>query len=160
MPRGRPKKIITPQDEQTVPFCELPGFDAEKANSGVCRRLDEIEVRLLKLETAKLKEIKEEEEKKVEVLKPAEPIHPIPSDYLDLLTTILNSKFTAKIEYLGDRPEFMFTIVVPDEYTNIHPDFRSRVISNAEGLVGVRDWVNKVYSSFDPETKAKIKSGI
>lgn len=171
MPRGRKKKIDPTFTtggaigEQPISLSE---FDAERANNGVQRRLDEIEVRLLKLETAELKEVKAAEEKKVEVsnIPAITPIatpeiqHPVPSEFVDLIVAILNSKFTATIQYAGDRPEFMFTIVVPDEYTIAHPDFRSKVIANAEGINGVRDWVNKVYSSFDPETKAKIKATI
>lgn len=160
MPRGRKPKI----KEQDIPIgndISLRLANLEKANAATCNRLDEIENRLLKLEIPVIKkEIDVEEIKRAGIPITTSSTHPIPPEYLDLITTILNSKFMANIEYLGDRPEFMFTIIVPDEYTSIHPDLRSKVIANSAGMNGVREWVNLVYSSFNPETKARIKATI
>ena len=153
MPTGKKKTV-----KETLPQGEESRFDAEKANAGVCYKLDEIENRLLKLETDSLK--KAISEIPVQTPTPIPSSAPVPSDYVDLVTTILNSKFSIKIEYFTDRPQFMLTIVVPDEYATQKPDLRSKVLNMSDGINGVREWINLVYSNFNPEIKAQIKSSI
>jgi len=91
---------------------------------------------------------------------------PIPADYTNAVNTILNQKFGLKIEYPDDgNPQMNFTIVVPQEYSSLKQDewnrtkadLRTKVITFAEGLNGVRDWCTKVYLSFPNETQAKIQ---
>ena len=55
---------------------------------------------------------------------------------------ILGTKFTYECQAFPDRPAFSFTVVVPREYSNVTEgqDRRTRVIDNALGANGVRDW--------------------
>lgn len=55
---------------------------------------------------------------------------------------ILGTKFTYECQAFPDRPAFSFTVVVPKEYTNVAEgqDRRTRVIDNALGANGVRNW--------------------
>ena len=93
---------------------------------------------------------------------------PVPSEYREIVDTLLSPRFGIKMEAIADRPEFVFTIVVPDQYSNINAndrlaiggDLRSKVIPYSEGANGVRQWVQRVYDSFNPETKAKIKQDL
>jgi len=107
------------------------------------------------------------EEKKEEEKQPEEKTEQfIPPEWIDVVHSVLNKKFGVKVEYFKDRPEFLFTIVVPDEYSNMplkekevkKVDLRSKVIPIAEGVNGVRQWAEQVYNNFSPEIRAKIKS--
>jgi hypothetical protein len=89
---------------------------------------------------------------------------PIPEEYLTSLKTTLNQDFGIKVEPFADRPAFLFTVVVPDKYSAISvtdrsiikADLRSKVIPYAEGVNGVREWMNLIYNSFDPAVQARI----
>jgi hypothetical protein len=89
---------------------------------------------------------------------------PVPHDYRELTNTILNKSFDLDIEYAGDTPTFTFTVLVPEKYSHLSPDYRKmyggdrrpKVINLAEGLNGVRIWLEKVYQNFDQDTKALI----
>ena len=91
---------------------------------------------------------------------------PVPTDWEDAVHSILNKKFTVEVDYNADTPTFGFSILVPKEYSNAskphwdtyHEDRRTRVIDNAQGAGGVKQWVERVYNNFDNETKAKITS--
>lgn len=99
---------------------------------------------------------------------PTQPVNhfPVPLDYQEVVKTILNGKFRIEMDYSSDTASFSFGLFVPQEYSNAgktywdmyHEDKRSRVILNALGVNGVREWVQKVYESFDMETRAKIAS--
>ena len=90
--------------------------------------------------------------------------YPVPTEYLELVRVILNERFKIQITPLSDTPAFQFTVIVPEEYSNASPsqkqmykyDLRPKVISFAEGVNGVREWCEKVYRNFNPETQAKI----
>ena len=65
----------------------------------------------------------------------------VPSDLLAVSKTILNDKFKFECNPLPDQPAFCFTIIVPQEYSDSkEEDRRSKVISNALGANGVREW--------------------
>ncbi len=89
---------------------------------------------------------------------------PIPYEYQELINTILNKKFRIEIKYPGDAAAFEFAVLVPQEYSNAgkphwdtyHEDRRSKVILNAYGANGVREWVTQIYENFPPETKSRI----
>jgi hypothetical protein len=118
----------------------------------------------------------ENREKETIVEKPSEPpvaqpsatreetTYPVPIEYRDIVDSVLNRKFGLKIEPLRDRPEFMLTIIVPEEYSNMtdkekemyKTDLRSKIISYAEGSNGVRLWAEQVYKNLGPETQARI----
>lgn len=99
-----------------------------------------------------------------EVKAPVEDKMPVPASFTDAVNTILNNKFTVEIEYSSNTPNFGFSIIVPKEYSNAgkphwdmyKEDRRTKMISNAEGVEGVKIWVQKVYDNFDMETKSKI----
>lgn len=89
---------------------------------------------------------------------------PIPLEYREVIDLILNKKFGIEITYMGDVAAFDLSIMVPREYSNAgephwqtnRQDRRSKVIQNAYGSNGVREWAQKVYDNFSNETKAKI----
>lgn len=90
--------------------------------------------------------------------------YPVPSEYQQVVETVLNKKFNIEIKPLSDRPAFEFVVSVPKEYSSAPPlywetykgDFRPKVVSYAEGLNGVRAWVEKVWSSFNQDTRTQI----
>lgn len=89
---------------------------------------------------------------------------PVPFEYRETVETILNKEFGIDIEYQTDTSAFVFTIQVPQKYSNAgaphwetyKEDNRSKVIPNALGLNGVREWTQKVYENLTPEVKAMI----
>lgn len=91
------------------------------------------------------------------------PEYPIPSDYREAVNFILNDSFGIKIDHYSDRNSFMFSIIVPERYSNTPPaqrpdveDLRSKVITAADGVNGVRLWAERVYSNFNKETQDLI----
>lgn len=108
---------------------------------------------------------KPEETVPVEEKKPENTI-PVPSEWTEAVHTVLNKKFGVEVDYSSDSPTFGLSILVPQEYSNAskphwdtyHEDRRTRVINNADGVGGVKQWVERVYNNFDNETKAKITS--
>lgn len=89
---------------------------------------------------------------------------PIPFEYQELVHTLLNKEFGVDIKYLPDTSSFEFTIIVPKKYSNAPQthwdtygaDRRTKVIENAYGANGVREWVTKVYNNLPAETQALI----
>lgn len=58
---------------------------------------------------------------------------------------ILGPKFSFECQACPDRPAFAFTVIVPQEYSKVEgQDRRTRIIDNALGANGVRDWCLKV----------------
>lgn len=111
----------------------------------------------------------------LEAQKPKEPVkavpvgpesqYPVPSGYRAVVDEILNAHFGITCVPKADAPEFELTIIVPEKYSpttreqraNLGGyDIRPRVINNAEGLNGVKMWVEKVLNSFTPEVKSQI----
>lgn len=89
---------------------------------------------------------------------------PIPFEYQEMSKTILNGKFGIELDYSSDTASFALSVIVPQEYSNAgkphwemyHEDRRTRMIQNALGANGVREWLQKVYESFDMETRSRI----
>lgn len=94
----------------------------------------------------------------------AQSQYPIPIEYREIVDTLLNKRFGIEINYMSDTSSFEFSILVPRDYSNAakphwetyKEDRRSRVIINALGANGVREWTTLVYNNFDMETKARI----
>ncbi len=88
----------------------------------------------------------------------------IPSEFTNIVKTVLNQKFGIQIKYLTDSPAFEFIISVPREYSNAgqphwetyKQDLRPKVISNSEGIIGVKAWVEKVFNNFNQDTRTLI----
>lgn len=91
-------------------------------------------------------------------------LYPVPVEFRDIIDTVLNKKFGTEIVYLPETTSFQFSILVPKEYSNASEahwsiqkeDRRSKVIENALGVNGVRDWATKVYENLSVEAKSKI----
>lgn len=89
---------------------------------------------------------------------------PVPYEYQELVNTLLNKHFQIEINYLPDAASFEFAILVPKNYSNApeshwetyKEDRRSKVIQNAYGANGVREWVLQVYNNFNEETRSAI----
>ena len=90
---------------------------------------------------------------------------PIPLSWRDIVNTTLSKEFGIQIEYMKDAPKFMFTIIVPEKYSNMSPanrqmygsiDMRSRVLDNAVGENGIREWAERVLKNLGPEIQALI----
>lgn len=95
---------------------------------------------------------------------PSQSKFPVPTEYREIVDFVLNKKFNIDISYQADSAAFEFAVLVPEEYSNAgkphwetyHEDRRSRVIGNALGVNGVREWVQKIYDNFGPEMKSRI----
>lgn len=89
---------------------------------------------------------------------------PIPPEYQGLVNTILNKDFGVEISYPSDGVGFNFAILVPKKYSNASEphwltygeDRRNKVIQNAFGINGVREYLELVYNNFGLETKSQI----
>lgn len=92
------------------------------------------------------------------------PVTPIPLEFREIVEHTLNKQFNVEVTYMHDAAAFEFSILVPEKYSNAgkphwqtyKEDRRSKVILNALGSNGVREWASKVYENFDAETKARI----
>lgn len=89
---------------------------------------------------------------------------PIPYDFREAVESTLNKKFGIDIEYKQETAAFAFSILVPKEYSNAGEphwqangeDRRTRVIQNAMGVNGVREYAQLVYENFPQEIKSRI----
>lgn len=89
---------------------------------------------------------------------------PVPLEFQEIVDTTLNKKFQIEIDYIPEQAAFSFGVLVPREYSNAsqshwdtyHEDRRSKVIQNAYGANGVREYVSQIYDNFPPEIKSSI----
>jgi len=89
---------------------------------------------------------------------------PVPLEYRQLVDNTLNRSFEIEVLPRTDIPAFEFAILVPKKYSNApqthwdmyQSDRRSKVISYAEGINGVREWCERVFSNFNQEIKSSI----
>lgn len=89
---------------------------------------------------------------------------PTPPDFVEVVDLVLNKNFGVKCEPLSDSPSFQFTITVPEKYSSmppaqkemLHEDLRVKVIPFSDGVNGVRLFVEKVYETFNSDTKFRI----
>lgn len=87
---------------------------------------------------------------------------PVPLEYKQKVDAKLNSYF--KVHQKGTSGGFMFTVIVPDKYSTLTPDqkamnvmdIRPKVIDYALGILGVEEWLDTVYKTFNPEIQALI----
>lgn len=172
MPRTKINKPV-----ETPEFPTAADFSQTTVTEGPLPEIKEVTVRAgktraeLEAEIAKLQAQIADKKEAVEVA-PLEEVtapkneNPVPSDYSAAVREGLNSQFNVEIEYSSNTPFFGFSILVPKTYSNApkphwdmyKEDRRTRMISNAEGLQGVKLWVERVYNNFDNETKARITS--
>ncbi len=90
--------------------------------------------------------------------------YPIPFEYREVINSVLNANFGIQIEPMSDRPAFLFSIVVPELYSNLNDaekkmykvDIRSKIISYAEGLNGIRQYAELVANNLGPERRSQI----
>ena len=90
--------------------------------------------------------------------------YPIPQEYRETVRATLNQSFGLQVVPLSDQPAFQVNIVVPEKYSSLTPeqmkmygaDIRSKVITYAEGVNGVKAWTEKVRTSFNPDVQAQI----
>lgn len=88
----------------------------------------------------------------------------VPMEYRSMVSDMLNKDFEIEVVPLSDSPAFHFIVIVPEKYSTISDeykrmykrDMRPKVITYSEGLVGVRSFVEKVWSSFNPTIQALI----
>lgn len=88
-----------------------------------------------------------------------ETIYPVPPDYQEIVWTILNKHFGIEYTPRIDIPSFEFSIIVPPKYNlalSGSEDRRIKVISNAEGQSGVKNWSEIVWNTFDQNTQTQI----
>lgn len=81
---------------------------------------------------------------------------PVPSNYRLAVDEILNKKFNIHVKASADVPTFKFTIIVPADYTKQPFDLRPKVITYAEGLLGVKEWCERVFKTFDEQVRQRI----
>lgn len=88
----------------------------------------------------------------------------IPQEYVQMVHSILNQKFKIDIEFSPALPAFDFIVQVPKEYSNAPQphwdmygcDKRNRMIMNALGSEGVREYLNLIYNNLSMEARARI----
>lgn len=144
---------------------ELSNTEAPKADATLIGAVQALEAKLDTLITLMTPATitRPEPEAPAHVPVPANP-YPVPTDYREMVDSVLNKSFGVEITPLSDRPAFELAIIVPEKYTNVTPDYlkmygadrRLRVINMAEGTLGVRDWADKVFNNFSAETRAAI----
>ena len=89
---------------------------------------------------------------------------PIPLEFREVVETILNKLFEIDIKYLSDQAAFEFYVRVPKKYSNagdkhwemFGEDCRSKVIINAYGAAGVREFIMQIYNNFTDEARSAI----
>lgn len=81
------------------------------------------------------------------LIPPTEAMFPrVPRDLEIVAQQVLGDKFQFECEALTDQPAFLFTVIVPEEYTKVRgeKDCRSKVIPSNLGANGVREWCERV----------------
>lgn len=126
-----------------------------QAISALAEGMKSFEERLKKIEEPKVQVAIEVAEKPKESV--AE-VMPFPPEWRAVIDDILNAKFIASVIYRGDA-RFEFTVDVPKEYSNARPlelemnkqDRRVKVIDNALGTLGVREYCEKIAKNLGPD---------
>ena len=81
----------------------------------------------------------------------------IPKDFRKAVDDILSTEFGIIIEDFPDRSDFLFSVIVPDQYSSISPadrdkgikDIRSRMIPRALGVNGVKEWCSLIRTNLN-----------
>lgn len=87
----------------------------------------------------------------------------LPYEYRTIINERLNSKFGASVVYRTDGV-FEFKVTVPKEYSNVSKDkwkqdggdSRLKVIENALGEIGVREWCDKIAENLGHDIMQKV----
>ena len=124
-------------------------------------RLVALEARLVALEGKG--EPQKVEEIKLEVKPEVTVSDPVPLEWRQVVSDVLNDKFGVAVKYRGDA-QFELTIDVPQEYSNaskgtwdtIHRDHRIMVMGNHMGVQGVRLYTEKVAKNLGPDLMKKV----
>lgn len=90
------------------------------------------------------------------------PSEPVPAEYRGAVDSVLNKSFGIHVK--SELGNFTFTILVPKQYSPLSPeqwamlhfDKRTKVITHAEGINGVKLWAEKVFNSFNPSVQGQI----
>jgi hypothetical protein len=88
----------------------------------------------------------------------------LPEQYRQIVNERLSEKFGAKVSYRTDG-RFEFSVSVPKEYTNVSPsswnlnhgDTRLKVIENAMGEIGVREWCDLIAENLGHDIMLKVQ---
>lgn len=151
--RGRPKKVINEEEKvETTPTQGIVG-EHEQVNNQLVEIIQNLASNVQKL-TKRMSELEENLEytsknvlkiggtQTFNYLENNQNAWQVPQNYLNVARKILGEKFEFKCEPSPDMPQFIFTVVVPPEYSAIKnvPDERSKTISNASGANGVEEW--------------------
>ena len=88
----------------------------------------------------------------------------VPTDFRETVDAVLNKEFGVEVTTFTDRPAFEFAIIVPKKYSNAPEpywqtykmDRRPKVIDNATGLNGVKEWVKKVFDNLGQDARMMI----
>jgi len=99
-----------------------------------------------------------------EISQPITIKYPVPMEYREVVSSVLNGNFGLTVEPMPDRPAFMLNIIVPEKYSNMSEsekkmnkvDLRTRIIGYAEGVNGVRQYAELVANNLGPELRANI----
>lgn len=168
---GRPKKIVTAEpkvEEINSPVAqEIQSTYLEarldQAISLLERVVDKLDRQFEGRISSRVVETQEEKKsiKKEEMVSFSSYV---PPEFREIVRELLNDKFDVRVTPLADSPSFQLMIVVPEKYSTLsdehkkmYPeDIRARVISNGDGSIGVRAYVEKVWSSFNPTIQAMI----
>lgn len=118
----------------------------------------------------KIEEKLTQQAKKEEVVVPVNtnndtglPSDNFPQEFRTIINERLNHKFKAKVVYRSDGM-FELHIFVPKEYSNASEpqwalnkqDLRMKVIENAMGEIGVREWVDKIAENLGQEIMMRV----
>jgi len=100
----------------------------------------------------------------IENVAPLEPEVPFPQEWRDIIDTVLNAKFKAKVTYL-ENANFELTVLVPKEYSNCkeaewkmngNTDPRVKRIPNYLGPDGVRQYCELIAENLGIEARVRI----
>ena len=158
MPRGIPNN----KENKGEPAATLPtGFVELKQETEMTNQLFEIIQNLALTVSALSKEVQDIKAHTImpntmlptgtSAMSEAEPVKEasssVPANILAMARKVLGDKFDFRVEASLDLPQFTFTVIVPPEYSPLagkQVDERTRIISNAENVNGVKTWCEKV----------------
>jgi hypothetical protein len=161
MPRGRPKKDTTDSEKEISSFEDKIDDKIDVlcvSLQNVSDKLDRFfEGRLSSRELPNVPELETEPS-------PPPPSYPVPTEFRAVVDEILNKEFGVEVVPISDSPAFHFMVNVPDKYSTISEEFRrmykkdmrTKVVTYSEGAVGVRAYLDKIWTSFNPTIQALI----
>lgn len=87
-----------------------------------------------------------------------------PQQWRQIVNERLNHKFKSSVVYRSDMPCFELSIWVPKEYSNVpkghwdlnKEDRRMKVIENAMGEIGVREYIDKIAENLGSDIMMRV----